>query len=179
MPLMCVAAAASFTKGPPRDITRSKLKEIKIVLTNVFAAKPLAILTTLFVVAAAAVVVLVASPTSAAAPLSNCKVNGQDGVKTAIGVGGETCIPIGGSTLETNPIMLYLFGALRIFSGLVALATVGGFLWGGVLYITARANAGQVEKAKLVMINSTSGLLLFIFMYAILNFLIPGGFFSG
>jgi hypothetical protein len=150
------------------------------VLTNAFAAKQISVVTAVLLIAAIVASVFIALPTTAAdAPLANCKVDGKDGVKTAIGVGGQTCIPIGGPSLETNPIMIYLFGFLRILSGLVALATVGGFVYGGVLYITARANAGQVEKAKLVMINATIGLLLFIFMYAILNFLIPGGFFSG
>jgi hypothetical protein len=139
----------------------------------------------LFVLAMMASFVLVARPVNAAAPLSNCTVPaghsgaGQPGIKTAIGVGGETCVPIGGSTFATNPILIYLFGFLRIMAGLVGVATVGGFIWGGILYTTGRANAGQIEKAKLVMINATLGLLLFIFMYAILNFLIPGGFFSG
>jgi hypothetical protein len=177
MPLLCVGRV-SFTKGPPRGITRSKLKEIKIVLTNAFAAKPITVITALLATAAMVALLAFNAPAQAAT-LSNCKVDGKDGIKTAIGVGGETCVPLGGTTLETNPIMIYLFGFLRILSGLVALATVGGFLWGGVLYITARANAGQVEKAKLVMINATIGLILFIFMYAILNFIIPGGFFGG
>ncbi|HSE61933.1 MAG TPA: hypothetical protein VLA88_06635 [Candidatus Saccharimonadales bacterium] len=122
---------------------------------------------------------LVALPTAAAAPVSNCKVDGKDGIKTGIGIDGTNCIPIAGGTLESNPIMIYLFAILRMASVLVGIATVGGFIWGGVLYITARANAGQVEKAKLVMINSTIGLLLFVFMYAILQFLIPGGVFNG
>lgn len=122
---------------------------------------------------------LIALPTTAAAPVSNCKVNGQDGIKTGIGIDGNNCVPIGGGTLESNPIMIYVFALLRMASMLVGIATVGGFIWGGVLYVTARANAGQVEKAKLVMINATIGLLLFIFMYAILQFLVPGGLFNG
>ena len=148
------------------------------MLTNAFTAKPAIVIATLLAIAATVVLIACGTPAHAAT-LSNCEVDGKPGIMTAVGVGGQTCIPLGGTTVETNPIMIYLFGFLRILSGLVALATVGGFLWGGLLYITARANAGQVEKAKLVMINATIGLLLFIFMYAILNFLIPGGFFGG
>jgi hypothetical protein len=122
---------------------------------------------------------IVATPSFAAKVTDCTAANGSPGVKTSLGINGVTCVPVGGTTLETNPIMIYAFGILKILAGLVGLAAVGGFLWGGVLYITARANAGQVEKAKLVMINAVLGILLFVFMYAILNFIIPGGFFSG
>jgi hypothetical protein len=150
------------------------------VLTDALAIKPrIAATLILFIIAALSACVLIAHP-SFAAKVTDCTAsNGQPGVKTAIGVNGSNCVPVGGNTLESNPIMVYLFGVLKIISGLVGLAAVGGFVWGGILYITARANAGQVEKAKLVMINATLGIILFVFMYAILNFIIPGGFFSG
>ena len=111
--------------------------------------------------------------------VANCTAsNGQPGVKTAISVGGSNCVPIGGGGLQGNAIFIYVTSILRVVSALAGIATVGGFIWGGILYITARANAGQVEKAKSVMINSVIGLLLFIFMYAILQFLVPGGVFT-
>jgi hypothetical protein len=46
------------------------------------------------------------------------------------------------------------------------------------MYITARANAAQVQKGQDMIINSVIGLFLFIFMYAILQFIIPGGVFQ-
>lgn len=114
----------------------------------------------------------------AAAPISNCKTpDGKDGVKTAISVGGTSCVPINGAGIQGNPIFIYITGILKVAAGLAGIATVGGFTWGGILYITARANAGQVEKGKNVMINSAIGLLMFIFMYAILQYLVPGGVF--
>lgn len=116
---------------------------------------------------------------SASAPVADCTAsNGQPGVKTAISIGGSTCVPIGGGGLQGNAIFIYTVSILKVVSGLAGLATVGGLLWGGILYITARANASQVEKAKMVMVNSIIGLLLFIFMYAILQYLVPGGVFT-
>jgi hypothetical protein len=41
--------------------------------------------------------------------------------------------------------------------------------------MTAQDNAGQIEKAKARIIQTLLALALFIFMYALLNFLIPGG----
>ena len=116
---------------------------------------------------------------NAAAPIANCKTSdGKDGVQTALSVGGTSCVPINGSGIQGNPIFIYITGILKVVAGLAGIATVGGFAWGGILYITARANAGQVEKGKNVMINSAIGLLMFIFMYAILQFLVPGGIFQ-
>lgn len=111
--------------------------------------------------------------------IATCTVNGQPGVYVSIAVNGQNCIPISGNTLQTNPIFIYTVAILKVMSGLVGVATVGGFLWGGILYITARASASQVEKAKTVIINATIGLLMFIFMFAILQYLIPGGIFTG
>lgn len=127
-----------------------------------------------------AVFVLLAAPTGAqaAASIANCTTSdGQPGVKTAISVGGSNCVAIGGGTLQGNAIFIYMIGILKVVSAMAGIATVGGFVWGGILYITARANAGQIEQAKNVMVNSVIGLLLFIFMYAILQFIVPGGVF--
>jgi hypothetical protein len=150
------------------------------VLTNALQTKktPLLLaLTTAFL--AVFVLFLVPASASAAPAIANCTTaNGEAGVKTAISVGGSTCVPIGNGNLQGNAIFIFVVGVLKVISALAGLATVGGFAWGGLLYITARANAGQVENAKNVMINSAIGLLLFIFMYAILQFLIPGGVFS-
>lgn len=180
MLLTCVCRT-SFTSKARTWYNKSKLKEINTyVATNTFVLNYSRIISgAVTVIAGALIALFVAVPTTAAAPISNCKVNGQDGIKTGIGIDGNNCVPIGGGTLESNPIMIYLFAILRMASVLVGIATVGGFIWGGVLYITARANAGQVEKAKLVMINAAIGLLLFVFMYAILQFLVPGGLFNG
>lgn len=128
-----------------------------------------------------AVFVLLAVPQAvhANAAIANCTTaDGKPGVKTAISVGGSSCVPVGGGTLQGNAIFIYVTNILKVVSALAGIATVGGFVWGGILYITARANASQTEKAKNVMINSVIGLLLFIFMYAILQFLVPGGVFS-
>lgn len=114
----------------------------------------------------------------AAPPVSDCQTNdGTAGVRVSLAVGGKTCFPLNKQGFQANPIFIYTTSILKIVAGLAGVATVGGFLWGGLLYITARANAGQVENAKMVMINSVIGLLMFIFMYAILQYLVPGGIF--
>jgi hypothetical protein len=129
------------------------------------------------VVFAVAVGFFGAHPVVAVEGSASCTINGEPGIQVSVGVNGSQCIPLGDQP-KNNPIIVFLKDLLKVVSGLVGLATVGGIIWGGMLYITARANAGQVEKAKVVIINSVIGLALFIFMFTILQFLIPGGIFS-
>jgi hypothetical protein len=129
-----------------------------------------------------ALFVAVVGFTGAAVPAyaaSNCP-QGQQEVSIAIDQAGTKCVPINAksSNLQENPIFFYLRNILLFVAGGVGLAVVGGIVAGSYMYITARANAAQVQKGQETIINSVIGLLLFIFMYAILQFLIPGGIFG-
>lgn len=96
------------------------------------------------------------------------------GIKTSIGIVGDRCVPAG-TDFRTNPIVVLLTTILAFMAGGVGLVVVAGITAGGFLYMTARGNSSQTQKAVTTIINSCIGLLLFIFMFAILNFLIPGG----
>ncbi len=93
---------------------------------------------------------------------------------------GTYCVPINktSAVLTDNPIFFYLRNFLIFLAGGVGLAVVGGIVAGSYLYITARANASQTQQGQTMIINAVIGLLLFIFMYAILQFIIPGGIFQ-
>lgn len=104
---------------------------------------------------------------------------GQQLITQAVDSSGSHCVPINNTgDLNSNPIFVYLKAILRFMAAGIGLAVAGGIIFGGYMYMTARANAGQIEKAKVVIINSVVGLFLFIFMYAILQFIIPGGIFT-
>lgn len=60
----------------------------------------------------------------------------------------------------------------------VGIAVVGGIIWGSLWYTTANGNAGQAQQGVSIIINSIIGLVLFIFTWALINFLVPGGVFS-
>ncbi len=122
---------------------------------------------------ATAIVTTVAAPTYAA-----CGKNEQE-VSLPVDQGGTKCVPINARSTDIvdNPIFFYLRNILIFLAGGVGLAVVGGIIAGAYMYITARANAGQTQQGQNMIINSIIGLLLFIFMYAILQFLIPGGIF--
>lgn len=66
---------------------------------------------------------------------------------------------------------------LMIMSVGVGILAVGGIVYGAILYSSAQDNAAQTKKAIEVIINTVIGLLLYIFMYSILNWLVPGGVF--
>jgi len=101
----------------------------------------------------------------------------QQEITLPVDQGGTKCIPINARTTDIaeNPIFFYLRNILIFMAGGIGLAVVGGIVWGAYMYITARGNASQTQQGQNIIINAVVGLLLFIFMYAILQFLIPGG----
>ena len=73
--------------------------------------------------------------------------------------------PIGG-------VLKFVMTILSVGVGIVA---VGGVVYGSLLYASARDNGGQTEQAMTIIRNVVIGVLLYIFMITILNWLVPGG----
>jgi uncharacterized membrane protein len=96
------------------------------------------------------------------------------GVETAI-------LSCGGSKdakdIEGTGIWAILILVLNIMTGMVALAAVGGIAYAAILYASAEDKSAQVQQAKEKIFGVVVGLVLFAGMYAILQFLIPGGIF--
>lgn len=111
---------------------------------------------------------------------SSSGVNGTTGAEKTCG-GVDTSIisctePGGeGSTIEQSGVWGVLKLAIQILSVGVGVLAVGGLLWGSILYASAGGGAEQTKKAKDIIKNVVIGLLLYIFMFAIVNFLVPGG----
>ena len=59
----------------------------------------------------------------------------------------------------------------------VGVAAVGGIAWASLRYAGASDNEGQVSEAKDLIKNIIIGLLLYVFLVAITNWLVPGGVF--
>lgn len=76
---------------------------------------------------------------------------------------------------ENCGIIGLLVMAINILSALAGMAIIASIVVAGYQYMTARDNSGQIQKARMRIIWALSALALFVFMYAILNFLIPGG----
>lgn len=117
---------------------------------------------------------LIAVPRQAAAAC-----NPETEIETSFAFGQTKCFPKnspdGGAT---NPIIVALLDIFNFLAIGVGIVVTGGIVYGGILYSTANGNASQGQKAVTIIVNSIIGLLLFIFMYAILNFLVPGRLFG-
>lgn len=91
------------------------------------------------------------------------------GVKTSfISCKGQGAEAVGG-------VLKQIILIVSIGVGIVA---VGGIVYGSLLYTSARDNQAQTQKAITIISSVVIGLLLYVFMTAILNWLIPGGVFS-
>ena len=60
----------------------------------------------------------------------------------------------------------------------VGVAALGGIVYGAFLYTSAGGNPDKVKRAREIFVNVVIGVIAFAAMYALLNFLIPGGVFS-
>jgi hypothetical protein len=100
-----------------------------------------------------------------------------------------TCTDSDGQTVETSVldcpsgkdgraiIWQLLEMAVNFLAAGVGIVVIAGIVFGAITYATAAGSADQAKKGITFVTNAVIGLLLFIFMYAIINFLIPGGLF--
>lgn len=72
-------------------------------------------------------------------------------------------------------ILLIVVNIMTVGVGVLALA---GIVYGSVLYTSAGGSPEQVKKAYTIFTNVVIGVVAFGGMYALLNFLIPGGVFN-
>jgi hypothetical protein len=75
-----------------------------------------------------------------------------------------------------NPIADAAFAIIRILSNGVGLVIIGSIVYGGIQYTGSRGDPQATAMAVNRIRSSLFALLLFIFGYAILNYLIPAGF---
>ena len=62
---------------------------------------------------------------------------------------------------------------LTFASGLVGIAVVGGIIWGGIVYSTASGSPANTQKGRKIIGNAILGLVLYLLMFAIVQFLVP------
>ena len=108
--------------------------------------------------------------------------SGKDAVKTAINFGcvGETC-----NTAQPNvafcganhsAIMDMLFAIIRFLSYGVGLIVIASLAYAGIQYATSQGDPQATAKAETRIRSTIIALLIYIFGYAILNYIIPKGF---
>ena len=67
---------------------------------------------------------------------------------------------------------------IKILTAGVGVAAFGAVVYGAFLYTPSEGSPDKVKKAREVWMNTVIGLLMFAFMVAITNFIIPGGVFN-
>lgn len=94
-------------------------------------------------------------------------------VKTSIDFGCKST----GSGVQATPVFALLLAVVNFLAIGVGIVVVGGILWGAFQYITANGNSGKTEQAMNIVVNSVIGLFVYAFLFAIVNYLVPGGLF--
>ena len=105
---------------------------------------------------------------------------------------GVPVLPDGGSTAPTqtqgqvtcktgdacgNFIDEYINPFIILLSGLVGVFAVISIIIAGIQYSSSADDPSKVSKAKQRIFNTVIGLVAYIFLFAFLNYLVPGGLF--
>lgn len=103
--------------------------------------------------------------------VNNCPDNQGDCAKTTSFAFG-TC---GDANVSIRCLFVEVF---KFLSAAVGIAVVAGIATGGIMYSTAQGNPSKTQKGMTIIINSVIGLVLYLLMFALINFLVPGGVFT-
>ena len=80
--------------------------------------------------------------------------------------------------MTNNGIWALLLIVINILTGLIVIAAIGGLVYAGILYTSSGGNADQTKKAMEFIRNVVIGIIAYAVMFAVLNFIIPGGLFN-
>lgn len=92
--------------------------------------------------------------------------------------GNECATKNGQQCLKDNPIVKDLNIIVTFLSGAVGVVVVGVIILGGIQYSMAGDKAEAVSAAKKRITNGLIALVSFLFIFAFLQWLIPGGIFE-
>ena len=80
----------------------------------------------------------------------------------------------GTGAVALNGVLKIVISVLTV---LVGIAAVGGLAWASILYAKATDNQSNVSEARTLIQEIVIGLVLYVLLLAIVNFLVPGGLF--
>lgn len=87
---------------------------------------------------------------------------------------GEEICAEDGNIIQNTIIAILNWALIGVGTVVVIIVVVGG-----IQYMTAAGNAETTKKARTMIMNAILALVLYVVMITILNFVIPGGVFSG
>lgn len=109
--------------------------------------------------------------------------SGKAGLKINDKTDTTKCQPLGNTcdqktgVCSDNPIVATLNTIVKFLSGLVGVVIVGVIIFGGIQYALAGDKAEAVTAAKKRIANGVIALFVFLFIFAFVQWLIPGGVF--
>lgn len=109
-----------------------------------------------------------------------CKDNPQQGGGQAQGQGGAGGAGGQPGHCDSNNcdlIALYVNPFIRLLSIIVGLVVAASLIMGGIQYSASSGDPQKTSAAKSRIQNTLLALFAFLFLYAFLNFLVPGGIF--
>ena len=80
-----------------------------------------------------------------------------------------------GTDINGNPIILWIQFFVNLLSVVIVVGSAVMIAFAGVQYTSSRDNAQGVQDAKKKIFNVVLGLLAYAFLYAFVQWLIPGG----
>ena len=83
---------------------------------------------------------------------------------------GEVCDACDGGAI----FKLVAFGLKLLSAGVLVAATIGIIIC-GVIILTARDDASKLAKAKRRLLDIVIGIVVYVLMFSIINFILPGG----
>lgn len=92
--------------------------------------------------------------------------------------GGDQAVTVSidlGCERQGNAIIDAMGGLIGFMATGIGLIITLMIVIGGIQYVASSGNPQRIEAAKKKILHAVEALLLFIFMAAILNFVIPGG----
>jgi hypothetical protein len=104
---------------------------------------------------------------------STCTPSGTVGQPSVCTDPATTC-----PTSDCDLIQEYVTPTINLLAATFGLIAVISLISGGINYTTSEGDPQKVSKAKTRIRNTIFSILCFMFLYAFLNFLIPGGIFQ-
>ena len=102
---------------------------------------------------------------------------GNNGCETDTAIIDCSNVDVTQDGVENTGLWSILITIINILTAGVGVVALGGIVYGSVLYTSAGGNQEQVKKAMGIFTNVVIGIIAFAGMWALLNFLIPGGVF--
>jgi len=94
----------------------------------------------------------------------------------AYGVCGDGSTPNNG--VQASGVWAILLLVINILTAGIGVVAVGGIVYASIVYTTAGGDPNQTKKAMTIIADIVIGVVAYALMYAVLNFLVPGGLFN-